>query len=109
VLRRGASGVIAMRRLLIAPVVGALLATSAVACIGARVASVADVDQALAEARLPDADAAKVRRLREQIVDLIARGDGDGAVAAEAEAMAILGHELQVARGGCARWVRKTS
>jgi hypothetical protein len=96
-----------MRRLLIVSIAGTCLATSAVACIGAREVSVADVDRALAEAALSEPDLDKVRTLREQIIALNARGDQDGAIAAEAKAMTTMGHQLQQTRGGCARWVRK--
>lgn len=98
-----------MMRILIVSIVATCLATSALACIGAREASVNDVDRALAEAALSEADLDKVKTLRKQIIALSARGDKDGAIDAEAEAMTIMGHQLQQMRGGCARWVRKSA
>jgi hypothetical protein len=98
-----------MRRLLIVSIVGTCLVTAALACIGGREASVADVDRAMAQANLSDSDLAKVKVLREQVLTLSARGDGDGALAAEAQAMTIMGQELTRVQLGCARWVRKTT
>jgi hypothetical protein len=100
-------GEIAMRRLMILPVVVALVATSALACGGRRVASALVVDRALAESKLSDADVLRVKALRERIVDLSARGDGAGALAAEDDAMTIMGHEFRPMRGGCGGWARK--
>src|SRR5262245_8561665 len=96
-----------MRRIVITSIVVALVATPALACIGQRAASVLNVDRALAESKLSDADVLKVRTLREKIVEVSARGDKGGALAAEAEAMTIMGHEFRPMRGGCGSWIRK--
>ena len=50
---------------------------------------------------LSNGDMAKVRVLREQVLALSARGDENGALAAEAQAMTIMGLELEDAG-----WVR---
>jgi hypothetical protein len=78
----------------------------ALACGGKHVVSVANIDSVLAETKISDAEAAKVKKLRDQIVEQQARGDQSGAYASEAKAMAILGRKFQPSRGGCGSWVR---
>jgi hypothetical protein len=94
-----------MQRLVILFTAWVFASASALAC-GARQASPADVDRVLEETKLSDADAAKVRKLRAQIVEQLGRGDWRGAAATEAEAMTIMGLVLQPSRGGCGNWVR---
>jgi hypothetical protein len=96
-----------MRGLVILLIVSVFASAPALAC-GPREASLADVDRVLAEMRPSDTDAAKVKKLRAQIVDQLARGDRRGAAASEAEAMTIMGFVLQPSRGGCGNWVRGT-
>ena len=87
-----------------------LAVTPASACV--RVPSVADVDQALAGARLSQAEAARVRLLRGRVAEQVGRGDYRAASITEAQAMGIMGLTFedygQVVRGGCnGRWVRR--
>ena len=87
-----------------------LQATPASACV--RVPAVADVDQALAGARLSNAQAERVRALRNRIAEQVGRGDYRAASVTEGQAMGIMGLEFedygQIVRGGCnGRWVRR--
>jgi hypothetical protein len=97
-----------MQRLVILFTAWVLASAPALACMPG--ASVADVDRVLEETKLSDADAAKVKKLRAQIVDQLARGDKSGAFASETEAMAIMGRKFELlTRGGCGNWVRNTN
>ena len=85
-------------------------AKPAAACV--RVPNVADVDHALAGARLSPPIVARVRTLRAQLAEQVKRGDYLAASITEGQAMGIMGLEFedygQVVRGGCnGRWVRK--
>lgn len=87
----------------------AVASSPAQACV--RVASVAAVDDALADSRLSAPQAARVRSLRDRIAEQVARGDYRAAASSEAQAMSIMGRRFedygQVVRGGCTgKWVR---
>jgi hypothetical protein len=76
------------------------------ACIGQGTASVWTIDRFLARANLSEADLFKVQRLRQAIVELSTRG-ATAALAAEAEAMDVMGYKFEAFRGGCGRWIAK--
>ena len=77
------------------------------ACIGQGAASVWSTDRFLARANLSEANLYKVQRLRQAIVELTARGDTAAALAAEAEAMDVMGYKFEAFRGGCGHWIPK--
>ena len=88
-------------------VLSIVFAGPAMACIGDRQASPQTIDRHLVQARLADEDLLKIQKLRQAIVDRNAHGDWKGALAAEAEAMTLLGYRFERARGGgCGGWVR---
>jgi hypothetical protein len=84
-----------------------VFAGPAMACIGDRQASPQTIDRHLMQARLAAEDLPKIQNLRQAIIERNAHGDWKGALAAEAEAMTLLGYRFERARGGgCGGWVR---
>jgi hypothetical protein len=99
-----------MRRLLLVIALGMVVGTSAFACM--RMASPAGIDAALAQATLSEPDAIRVKALRSKTAELMSRREYSAAANTEAQAMAIMGLELQAGgpptRGACGgTWVRK--
>ena len=102
-----------MSRITVGSVLAAMLiaaAMPAAACV--RVPNVADVDQAIASARLSHSAMSRVRALRNQLAEQVRRGEYLPASVTEGQAMTMMGLRFedygQVVRGGCnGRWVRR--
>ena len=98
-------------RLLLIAVMGWLSASTTVnACIGTRpTADLSHIDEALADAKITQAEMATVKTLRQKMSDAIAFRNFKAAARIEDEAMKILHFRLDYRseyRGGCdARWV----
>jgi hypothetical protein len=93
--------------LLLVFVLSIMFASPSVACIGERQALPQTIDQYMAQVRLTDGETVKIKELRQVIVERNAQGDRKGALAAEAEAMTLLGYKFDMARGGgCGGWSR---